>query len=271
MPELLACECSNCNNPITNIQAMVDIEGTTDPVFMRHFGIDVDGVLYTRPDMPSQAVGIIDVLLRQSGIGLILLDSIGSMGSDKEVETAIEDEKMNQNALFFNKALRKWQMALNSNTNEAGIENGTTMIVVNQSYVTLSLYSTEVPQGGRGLKHGKSMSLKTRIKEKTMNAEKTRTLGVHVEYKNEKNKSGVPYRVMDYYLNLDSTNPDIGYCQTNILLQYIELAIAFGIVNQSGGWFKFNGKTWQGKVKLIEDFDDEIKIAVDKIVYNKEN
>ena len=84
-------------------------------------------------------------------IGLILFDSVGSMGSDKEVDTAIEDDKMNQNALFMNKAIRKWQMALNSNTNETGLENGTTLIVVNQSYQTLSIYSTEVAQGGSGL------------------------------------------------------------------------------------------------------------------------
>lgn len=245
------------------------VHNTTDPVFMENFGIQTNGVIYVRPDLPSQAVGIVDTFLRMPEVGLILLDSIGSMGSDKEVETAIEDDKMNQNALFFNKAIRKWQMALNSNTNETGLENGTSMIIINQSYMTLSIFSTEVAQGGRGLRHGKAMSLKTRIKEKNKEPKTDKILGCHIEYKNEKNKTGIPYRKKDYYLNLDPTNDDVGYCQTNTILQYIELAIEFGIITQKGGWFEFNNKKWQGKASLLDAFDDDIKNAVDNLIYKK--
>lgn len=271
VPYTVSCTCSNCTEPRTTIQAMVDIEGTTDPLFMELFGIDIKGVIYTRPDMPSQAVGIVDALLREPQMGLILLDSVGSMGSDKEVNTAIEDDKMNQNALFLNKAMRKWQAALNSNTNETGTENGATMIVVNQSYVTLSLFSSEVAQGGRGLRHGKGLSLKTRIKERNRDEKTKQTYGIHIEYKNEKNKTGIPYRVKDYYLNLDPEDTDIGYCQTNTLLQYIELAIEWGILDQRGGWFSYNGKKWQGKASVIEDFDEGIKEEVDLKLYPKRN
>jgi RecA/RadA recombinase len=270
IPYVKTCECTNCTNPRTTIQAMIDIEGTTDPQFMKLFGIDIKGVIYSRPDKPSQAVGIVDALLREPNIGLILFDSVGSMGSDKEVDTAIEDDKMNQNALFLNKAMRKWQAALNSNTNETAMENGATMIIVNQSYVTLSIFSTEVAQGGRGLRHGKGMSLKTRIKERNKDDKTKKVYGVHVEYKNEKNKTGIPYRVKEYYLNLDPDDADIEYCQTNVKLQYIELAIEWGILDQRGGWFSFNGKKWQGKASVIEDFDEDIKTEVDKKLYNKE-
>lgn len=270
-PSLKSCSCSNCEDPKTNIQVLIDIEGTTDPLFMENFGIDVNGVIYVRPDMPSQAIGIVDTFLREPQIGLILLDSIGSMGADKEIENAIEDNKMNQNALFFNQAIRKWQMAFNSNTNETGKENGTTMIVINQSYVTLSIFSTEVAQGGRGLRHGKAMSLKTRIKERNKDEKTKKVFGVHVEYKNEKNKTGIPYRVKEYYLNLDPLDVSVPYCQTNLILQYIELAIDMGVVQQRGGWFEFDGRKWQGKGALLDDFDDSIKEAVDKIIYKKEN
>jgi hypothetical protein len=144
------------------------------------------------------------------------------------------------------------------------------MIIVNQSYVTLSIFSTEVAQGGRGLRHGKGMSLKTRIKERNKDDKTKKVYGVHVEYKNEKNKTGIPYRVKEYYLNLDPDDADIEYCQTNVKLQYIELAIEWGILDQRGGWFSFNGKKWQGKASVIEDFDEDIKTEVDKKLYNKE-
>ena len=268
-PMLKSCSCSNCTTPETNIQVMVDVEGTTDPKFMKNFDIDTEGVIYVRPDLPSQAVGIVDTFLREPMIGLILLDSVGSMGSDTEVEKAIEDIKMNQNALFLNKAMRKWQMALNSNTNETGRENGTTMIVVNQSYQTLSLFSTEVAQGGRGLRHGKGMSLKTRVKERNKDSKTNKTFGVHIDYQNLKNKTGIPYRRKDYYLNLDPDNEDIKYCHTNTVLQYIELALEMSIIEQKGGWFYFGQEKWQGKANLIDNFAPEIGELVKERLYGK--
>jgi len=266
-PELVSCTCSNCDNPTTKIQAMIDIEGTTDPAFMKLFGINTDGVIYSRPDLPSQAVGIVDTLLRMPDIGLILLDSVGSMGSDKEVNNAIEDNKMNQNALFLNQAMRKWQAALNSNTNATGKENGTTIIVVNQSYVTLSIFSTEVAQGGRGLRHGKGLSLQSNIKERNYDTKTKQTYGVHIDYQNKKNKTGIPYRRKEYYLNLDPNHPDVGYCQTNVTLQYIELALEFGIIRQAGGWFYYGQEKWQGKASLIDAFDEDMKADVDAKIY----
>ena len=267
-PELVSCKCSNCDNPKTNVQVIVDTEGTIDPKFLDNFGIIKEGVIYTRPDKPSQAVGIVDTFLRMPEIGLILFDSVGSMGSDKEVDTAIEDDKMNQNALFMNKAIRKWQMALNSNTNETGLENGTTLIVVNQSYQTLSIYSTEVAQGGRGLRHGKGLSVKTRIKEKTKDSNDEIT-GVHVKYVNEKNKTGVPYRSSEYYLNLDKTSTQYGYCQTNVKFQYVEYGIKFGLIKQMGAWYEYDGNKFQGKNNLINSVDDTLMDAVNAIIYGK--
>ena len=168
VPYVKSISCSNCKNPETRISVFADIEGTTDPRFMEYFDIDVDGVIYFRVDMPSQAIDIIDAYLREPSVGLIVVDSVGSLGSDSEVEKAQADIKMNQNAMFLNRGLRKWQMALNSNSNETGKENGTSMIVINQSYQTLDLYSQDVAQGGRGLRHGKAQSGKTKIVTKNV-------------------------------------------------------------------------------------------------------
>lgn len=270
IPQLMECHCDNCNNPRTNIQVMVDAEGTTDPDFLELLGVDTQGIIYSRPAMPSQAIGIIETFLAMPDIGLILLDSIGGMGSDKEVVTAIEDEKMNQNALFFNKALRKWQMAFNANTNEFGTESGTSLIVVNQSYTTLDFFAKEVATGGRGLRHGKGLSLKSRIKEKAKLPNSNKILGVHIDYVNEKNKTGMPYRRKDYYLNLDPANTDLGYCQTDVNLQYMELALEQGLIEQRGAWFYFgdDGK-WNGREKLMADFPQGAIDMVKKTLYGE--
>lgn len=263
------CVCSNCKNPQTRVSVFVDIEGTTDPKFMRYFDVDVNGVIYIRVDLPSQAVDIVDAYLREPQIGLIIVDSVGAMGSDGEVEKAMVDIKMNQNALFLNRAMRKWQMALNSNTNETGLENGTTMLVINQSYQTLDLHSRDVAQGGRGLRHGKAQSVKLQLVTKNLDPTTKEVKGVHLRAVNEKNKTGMPYRRMEYYLNLDKTSKDIGYCQTNINMQYIDLAIMLGFIEQKGGWFYFEEKKWQGKASIVDNVPPEVKESVDNYLYKQ--
>ena len=114
------------------------------------------------------------------------------------------------------------------------------------------------------------MSLKTRIKEKNKEPKSNKILGVHVDFKNEKNKTGIPYRQKEYYLNLDPDNSDTKYCHTNTILQYVELSLEMGIVEQKGGWFYFNGNKWQGKANLIDSFDEAIIDEVNKKLYKDE-
>jgi len=268
-PKTTSCKCSNCDNAVTKVNVFVDIEGTTDPKFMKLFGIDINGVIYVRVNLPSQAVDIVDAYLREPMIGLIILDSVGSMGSDTEVEKAMEDIKMNQNALFLNRATRKWQMALNANTNETGEENGTTLYVINQSYQTLDLHSRDVAQGGRGLRHGKAQSIKLQMVTKNTDPKTFEVKGVHLRAVNEKNKTGMPYRRMEYYLNLDPTHPDIKYCHTNVSMQYVDLAIMYGLLEQKGGWYYLGEQKWQGKASIVDSLPEDIKKAVDKILYEE--
>ena len=271
MPYVASCECSNCDNPEPKLSAFIDIEGTTDPKFMSYFGIDTLGVIYTRIDMPSQAIDIVDAIVRDPDMGLIVVDSVGSMGSDSEVEKAMVDIKMNQNAMFLNRGLRKWQMALNSNTNATGKENGVTLCIINQSYQTLDLFSQEVAQGGRGLRHGKAQSLKNAIISVNKDPKTHEVKGVHIRISSEKNKTGMPYRRFEYYLNLDDKNKDIPYCGTNINMQYVDLAINLGLIEQRGGWFYFEEKKWQGKSTIVDNLPDAIKDAVDDYLYKDRN
>jgi RecA/RadA recombinase len=264
-PSCKSCKCKYCDNPKTCIQVMVDIEGTTDPKFMDRFGIDTKGVLYFRPDTFSKACDIVDAYLRNPQIGLIMVDSIASIGSDKEVDNKMEDNKMNQNALFTNQMIRKWQAALNSNTN-VDPESPTTIYLVNQSYSSIGMFSYEIAQGGRGLRHGKAISTKFRMEEKVMNEQKTQVLGVHIIVENMKNKTGMPYRKTSYYVNLEEGED---YCQADKELQVLDLALMYDLVQTSGSWYSRDGnKLGQGKGAVLEmlksdtDFFNELKEEV---------
>lgn len=256
MPEVKSMKCSCCDNPKTRVCGIVDVEHTIDIDFMRIMEVDPLGVIYVSPELPSASIGIAETLIRNPGVGCILFDSFGVMAADREMENAIEDEKMNLNPGFLNKAFRKWQAALNGDANEAG-EDCKLVIVVNQSYASLSQYAPDVAQGGRGLRHGKALSGKTRIITKMK--EKEEVLGVHIGITNEKNKSGMPYRRADYVLFLDSKDPE-NYCKTNITIQYVEVGILLGVIKQSGAWFNWDSNKWQGKAKIAEEFDSLPKL-----------
>lgn len=268
IPKATNMSCS-CGKPKTAVSVFVDYEGTTDPKFMENFGIQTSGVLYFRPELPSQAIDIVDAYLRSPEVGLIIFDSVGAMSSDDEIEKSYKDNAMNKGALTLNKGVRKWQASLNTNTNQER-NSPTTLIIVNQSYSSIGVYSHEVAQGGRGLRHGKGLSLKTRVVEKVKD-KKNNILGVHVGVENTKNKTGIPYRKRQYYLNLDSSS-SVGYCQIDLVLQTVELAIEYGIIEQRGGWFYLGEYKWQGRNKVheamaasIDEFNDLKKLVEENL------
>lgn len=270
-PEVESCTCHKCGDAgETRVSLFVDVEGTTDRKFMRRLGVDTDGVIYLRPDQPADAADVIETYLRTVGIGLIVLDSFGVMGGTKETNTPIGDINMNQNAVWFNMMFRKFQAAMNASFNESGGKDTVTCIIINQSYVTLNMYSTEVPQGGRGLRHGKGLSLKFKTLEKNKDKDDV-VHGVHVRIENMKNKTGMPYRRAEFYLNLDPADPELKYGETNVLSQYVDLGIKFEVIEQSGAWYTIGGQRYQGKANLSDALaaEPDLLAAIDKELYGK--
>lgn len=270
-PVVASCTCSECNDPETKVNVFIDAEGTTDRKFLRRLGVDTAGIIYMRPDLPSDAVDAMEAYLQTPGIGLIILDSFGVMSGNKEVNNPIGDINMNQNAVFFNMAFRKWQAAMNKAFNLNGGKDEVAAIIINQSYVTLSIYSSEVAQGGRGLRHGKGVSVKFKVLEKAKDkkGEEETLLGVQVRVENLKNKTGMPYRKAEFFLNLDPNNKEIAYGHTNELSQYVDLAVRYKIVEQSGTWYTLAGHRCQGKAGLLDILQNhpEVVDVIDKELY----
>jgi RecA/RadA recombinase len=268
-PEVEECECAYCDNPTTRLGMFIDIEGSTDRLFMKRLGVDPDGVIYLRPDQPQDAANLIEGALRSDGVGLIVLDSFGVMGGVKEANTPIDEINMNQNAVWFNMMFRKFQAAMNASFNLHG-KDMIAVIYVNQSYQSLSMYTADVPQGGRGARHGKGLSIKFSTGERVPDKDRDGIIvGVHTKVENLKNKTGMPYRKAEFYLNLDPENREISYGETDVVSQYVDFAIKFGIVQQTGAWYEYNGKKINGKAN-VADFvvnDPAIKEDVDKILY----
>ena len=266
MPAVKSCTCSNCDKPTPTVQVIIDYEGTLSLEFIENFGIDTKGIIYARPENPSQLANFAEAYMRNDMVGIILIDSVGAMSSDDEVELPMEDLKMNRGALTLNKIMRKFTAALNFNSNRAKGASPTTVFVINQSYSSLGIYTKEIPQGGRGLRHAKAISSKNRITDTIMDDKTKEVRGKYVMIKNEKNKTGLPEIQGEIYINLDPNDP-IGYCKSDIKQQYIEYAIRFGLIAKSGSWYSFEGEKWQGIDNIVKNFPDRLYDLVDEHLY----
>lgn len=258
-----------CKNPKASPVVIVDYEKTTDLNYMQtYFDIDISGIYIIVPETPSQLVDIVEALLRDVEIGLILVDSIGMISSDAEIEKAQKDIKMNEGARFMNMAVRKWQAALNSNFNESNGESLTSLLLINRTYETLSLYSGMVPQGGRGLRHAKSITIDRRIKEKVKNKD-GQIIGVHRYLKNIKNKAGFPYRVATDYLYTDETDLNT-YMKTSEKGQLLDFALRFGLIEIKGGWYYYSDKKFHGRAELEKHiYETDLPEKIKEKIYAK--
>ena len=267
-PTATKMKCS-CKNPKAAPTIIVDFEKTTDLDYMQtYFDIDISGIYIVVPEMPSQLIDIVEALLRDPEIGLVLVDSIGMISSDSEINKAQKDIKMDEGARFMNRAIRKWQAALNSNFNESNGQSITSLLLINRTYETLSLYSAQVPQGGRGLRHAKSISIDRRIKEKVKTKE-GQIIGVHRQLKNLKNKAGFPYRVFSDYLFTDERDLNT-YMKVNEKGQLIDFALLFGLIEIKGGWYYYGENKFHGRAEIeAKIYDTDLPEKVKQKIYEK--
>ncbi|MCK9154597.1 MAG: hypothetical protein M0P12_00635 [Paludibacteraceae bacterium] len=88
-------------------------------------------------------------------------------------------------------------------------------------------------------------------------------VGVKVKMSCIKNKVAPPFRNAEYTITFGIGIDSVIGC--------VEKAISLGIIVKKGGWFSFNGKTWQGQQTVVDevrgnaDLRKEINAAIDSI------
>jgi protein RecA len=250
--------------------ALVDYENSYDGVWGEHLGIDNRNLVVLTPEIGSEAVDQTEMLLRNPDICLVVLDSIAAVGSDDEIEKSMEDNQMSANARFWNKAVRKFTAAINSNPNKV-----VTLIFINRFYEKVGLVfgDPRVHAGGSGWKFGKHLSIDLRAKklEKRKNpiTGKDEVVGRLVEVYAAKNKTAKPYLTAEYYFTLkDDGVYKIG--ETDVLRQLVDLGLEFGIIEKQGLSFIWGDMKAKGRDQfemLIEKNGAEADLK--KLVYNQ--
>jgi len=236
--------------------AYIDAEHSFDASYAKNLGVDIENLYVSQPDFGEQALEILEMLVRSSAIGIIVIDSVAALTPRAEIEGSMGDSHMGLQARLMSQALRKIT-AIAAKTN-------TTIIFLNQLRMKIGIMfgNPETTTGGNALKFYASVRMEIRQKEKI---EKDGEVIGHVRnVKIVKNKVAPPFREASFSIiypkGIDKES------------SIVDAAIAKGIFTKAGAWFKYGEKQLaQGREQAVEELksNDALKKEVVKAVLEK--
>lgn|SRR5574344_76177 len=180
----------------------IDFERSFDVEHAKENGLDVsaDNFVYMKPDSLEDADLAIEELIKTDEIGSIILDS-ESMGVTR---TIITDELGKANFGSYAKTLKDFLNRMNILCSN----HDTTLFIISQERAQMQMMSHAIQTtGGYALKY--AASTMNRVKKIESLKEGSKEVGIHMNVRNYKNKTGIPWREcdMDLYFKggFDST------------------------------------------------------------------
>lgn len=212
----------------------VDCENTFDDEWATTLGVNVDDLRFMAPQAQSaeQIFEIVINLIETGELGLVVIDSFGSMMSQQAYDKTMEDKTYGGIALALTQFSKKAEMFC-AKTNCA-------LIGINQIRDDMnSTYGGTTTTGGKAWKHHCSVRLSfnkgDHFDEKYAKVAKTtyeNPYGHYVQMRVEKTKICKPNRKLGFY-TLEYENG------INAMMDYIDMAMKADIIKQGGAWFTF--------------------------------
>lgn len=209
----------------------IDSENTLDVQWARKLGVDIEDMYIMQPKSQS-AEEIFEFICNSVStgeIGLWVLDSIGALMSQQELDKSLEDKTYGGISMSLTKFGKKVEMLM--------AKHQCTGIGINQMREVIgAMFPTQTTPGGKAWKHFCSVRLQfskgkyidENGKELTRAAESP--AGNIVLMTMLKNKSCPPTRRTGQY----TLNYEIG---VDYLKDLVDVAVRYDIVRQSGAWF----------------------------------
>lgn len=223
---------------------LIDAENAFDPEYAASLGVIVDELEYCQPSCGEEGLEVADRKIATGKIGVVVFDSVAALVPRSELEGQMGDSKMGAHARLMSQACRKMVNSI-SKTN-------TLCIFINQLRHKIGVMygSPEVTTGGNALQFYASV----RLDVKRSTTEKNSVINGDVKEGNQttvrviKNKCAPPFRNAVFNVMYGKGIDRIG--------EVIDLAVEFGIINKSVGWFSYNeAKLGHGKESLREVFE----------------
>ncbi len=228
------------------IAAFVDVEHAMDPKYITALGVKIDELYVSQPDAGEEALDIVETLVKTCAVDVVVLDSVAALVTKAELDGAIGDSHVGQQARLMSQALRKIT-ALAS-------KSKTTVVFINQlrDKIGNSYGPSETTTGGRALKFFASLRLDIRRTESIKIGDAT--IGNSVKVKVAKNKMAAPFQVAEF---------DIIYGEgISHELELLNLAEKNKLIDKSGSWYSYKGtKVGQGSDNARKFIKENPEIA----------
>lgn len=212
--------------------AILNVEHGWDAIWATKLGVQLDKLLIANPSSIETVSDTIEPLIMTGELDLIILDSIASISSDRELEESAEKGNRSGNAKVNGVMARKIVARLNDPLRPVK----TSVIIINQIREKQNIMwgNPEYTPGGYALHHACDIIIWLRPDSKPL-GEKECPLGIKVNLRCVKNRTAPPFRTGTYDLlfegKIDESN------------SLVELGVIQGIIQKEGYKYTFNGKT----------------------------
>lgn len=235
----------------------IDVENALNIKWAKSIGIEVDELITLQPECGEQAFRLVMDIIEE-GISLIVIDSVATLISERELESNLGKPAIGSHALMMSNGLKQLNNKL---TNRATI-----LIFINQTRNKISTNyfagNPETTTGGVSL--GFYASLRIRLKEKEKIDKNGEYIGIRVQAKIKKNKLASPYK---------EPLLEIMFSQgIQKEREIIDLASELNILQKSGNWYAYGEKKLGNGKENVTDYlrenpevYHEIKEAINNI------
>ena len=212
--------------------AFIDAEHALDVHYAEKLGVKVADLLISQPDTGEQALEITDMLVRSSGVDVVVIDSVAALTPRAEIEGEMGDQLPGLQARLMSQALRKLT---------ANIKRSNKLVIfINQIRMKIGVMfgSPETTTGGNALKFYSSVRIDIRRTGAIKKGDEV--IGSETRCKVVKNKVAPPFK---------QANFDILYGEgISREGEIIDLGVEANIVDKAGAWYSYSGtKIGQGK------------------------
>jgi len=220
--------------------AMIDTEFAFDEEYAENIGVNTKWLIVSQPDDGEQALNVAQQMM-QLGVGFIGVDSVAALTTRAEIEGAMGDVHVAEQARLMSQSLRK--LAAEVKRRRA------TMLWTNQmrDKIGASWGEQTTQPGGRALRHWASIRISMARISSVKEGPKENRVVVCTKHRAEvkKNKCAAPFRKADFYITFGHG--------IDVVAAILDAAISKGVVDKRGSWFSFKGEQLgQGRVQVLE-------------------
>jgi recombination protein RecA len=204
----------------------IDAEHALDPTYAAKLGVNLEDLLLNQPDSGEQALEIADMMVRSSGLDVIVVDSVAALVPKAELEGEMGDTHVGLQARLMSQALRKLTASVS--------KSRTALIFINQlrEKIGVMFGNPETTPGGRALKFYSSVRIDVRRIGHLKDGETE--VGTRVRTHVVKNKIAPPFRKCEFDMLFAS-----GISYEGDLL---DLGEEQQVLERSGGWVSYKGE-----------------------------